>query len=83
MGLTMEVRAVTTQIRWLSQRFFNLYSTNRLEEGRIGYQEVASPKIKLNQELVDTELAFVRWPDSIPEPEVMVMEEEDLRNTYS
>ena len=87
MGLTMEcARCHDHKYDELSQKdFFNLYSFfNRLDEkGRIGYQEVASPKIKLNHELVDSELAFVRWPDSIPELEVMVMEEvEDLRNTY-
>ena len=87
MGLTMEcARCHDHKYDELTQKdFFNLYSFfNRLEEkGRIGYQEVAAPKIKLNQELVNTELAFVRWPDSIPEVEVMVMEEvEDLRNTY-
>ena len=80
MGLTMEcARCHDHKYDELPKDFFNLYSFfNRLEEkGRIGYQEVASPapKIKLNQELVDTELAFVRWPDSIPELEVMVMEE--------
>ena len=87
MGLTMEcARCHDHKYDELTQKdFFNLYSFfNRLEEkGRIGYQEVAAPKIKLNQELVNSELAFVRWPDSIPEVEVMVMEEvEDLRNTY-
>ena len=87
MGLTLEcARCHDHKYDELTQKdFFNLYSFfNRLEEkGRIGYQEVAAPKIKLNQELVNTELAFVRWPDSIPEVEVMVMEEvEDLRNTY-
>lgn len=87
MGLTMEcARCHDHKYDELTQKdFFNLYSFfNRLEEkGRIGYQEVASPKIKLNKELVNSELAFVRWPDSIPEVEVMVMEEvEDLRNTY-
>ena len=87
MGLTMEcARCHDHKYDELTQEdFFNLYSFfNRLEEkGRIGYQEVASPKIKLNQELANSELAFVRWPDSIPELEVMVMEEvEDLRNTY-
>ncbi|MDB2520719.1 PSD1 and planctomycete cytochrome C domain-containing protein [Flavobacteriaceae bacterium] len=87
MGLTMEcARCHDHKYDELTQKdFFNLYSFfNRLEEkGRIGYQEVAAPKIKLNQELVNSELAFVRWPDSIPELEVMVMEEvEDLRNTY-
>ncbi|MBL6665985.1 MAG: PSD1 domain-containing protein [Flavobacteriaceae bacterium] len=87
MGLTMEcARCHDHKYDELTQKdFFNLYSFfNRLEEkGRIGYQEVAAPKIKLNQELVNSELAFVRLPDSIPEVEVMVMEEvEDLRNTY-
>ena len=87
MGLTMEcARCHDHKYDELTQKdYFNLYSFfNRLDEkGRIGYQEIASPKIKLNQELVNSELAFVRWPDSIPELEVMVMEEvEDLRNTY-
>ncbi|MDA0201528.1 MAG: PSD1 and planctomycete cytochrome C domain-containing protein, partial [Bacteroidetes bacterium] len=87
MGLTMEcARCHDHKYDELTQKdFFNLYSFfNRLDEkGRIGYQEIASPKIKLNQELVNSELAFVRWPDSIPELEVMVMEEvADLRNTY-
>ena len=87
MGLTMEcARCHDHKYDELTQKdFFNLYSFfNRLEEkGRIGYQEVASPKIKLNQELVNKELPFIRWPDSIPELEVMVMEElEDIRNTY-
>lgn len=87
MGLTMEcARCHNHKYDELTQKdFFNLYSFfNRLDEkGRIGYQEIASPKIKLNQELVNSELAFVRWPDSIPELEVMVMEEvADLRNTY-
>ena len=87
MGLTMEcARCHDHKYDKLTQKdFFNLYSFfNRLDEkGRIGYQEVASPKIKLNQDLINSELTFVRWPDSIPELEVMVMEEvEDLRNTY-
>tara|TARA_S200000501_G_scaffold5420_1_gene4718 strand:+ start:3241 stop:5571 length:2331 start_codon:yes stop_codon:yes gene_type:complete len=87
MGLTMEcARCHDHKYDELTQKdYFNLYSFfNRLDEkGVIGYQEVASPKIKLNQELIDRELAFVRWPDSIPDLEVMVMKEvEDLRNTY-
>ena len=87
MGLTMEcARCHDHKYDELTQKdFFNLYSFfNRLDEkGRIGYQEIASPKIKLNQDLVKNELAFVRWPDSIAELEVMVMVEvEDLRNTY-
>ena len=86
-GLTMEcARCHDHKYDELTQKdFFNLYSFfNRLDEkGVIGYQEVASPKIKLNQEIVDSELGFIRWPDSIPELEVMVMEEvKDLRNTY-
>jgi len=87
MGLTIEcARCHDHKYDEITQKdFFNLYSFfNRLEEkGRIGYQEVASPKITLNQELVRSELSFVSWPDSIPQVEVMVMEEvEELRNTY-
>jgi hypothetical protein len=87
MGLTMEcARCHDHKYDELTQKdYFNLYSFfHRLEEkGRIGYQEVAEPKIKLNQELVNNELRFVQWPDSIPDVEVMVMKEvEDLRNTY-
>ena len=87
MGLTMEcARCHDHKYDELTQKdFFNLYSFfNRLEEkGRIGYQEVAGPKIKLNQELVNNELRFVQWPDSIPDVEVMVMDEvENLRTTY-
>ena len=87
MGLTMEcARCHDHKYDELTQKdFFNLYSFfNRLEEkGRIGYQEVAGPKIELNQELVNNELRFVQWPDSIPDVEVMVMDEvENLRTTY-
>ncbi|MDG1292047.1 MAG: PSD1 and planctomycete cytochrome C domain-containing protein [Flavobacteriaceae bacterium] len=87
MGLTMEcARCHDHKYDELTQKdFFNLYSFfNRLEEkGRIGYQEVAGPKIKLNQEVVNNELHFVQWPDSIPDVEVMVMDEvENLRTTY-
>jgi len=86
-GLTMEcARCHDHKYDELTQKdFFNLYSFfNRLDEkGVIGYQEVASPKIKLNQEIVHSELGFIRWPDSIPELELMVMKEiKDLRNTY-
>lgn len=87
MGLTMEcARCHDHKYDELTQKdFFNLYSFfNRLDEkGRIGYTETAAPIIKLDQELVNAELNFVQWPDSIPNLEVMVMDEvEDLRKTY-
>jgi len=87
MGLTMEcARCHDHKYDDLTQKdFFNLYSFfNKLDEkGVIGYQETAEPKIKLTQEMVDNELQFVQWPDSIQVVEVMVMEEvENLRNTY-
>ena len=87
MGLTMEcARCHDHKYDDLTQKdFFNLYSFfNKLEEkGVIGYQEIAEPKIKLTREMVDKELQFVQWPDSIQVVEVMVMEEvENLRNTY-
>jgi hypothetical protein len=87
MGLTMEcARCHDHKYDDLTQKdFFNLYNFfNQLEEkGRIGYQEIAEPKIKLTQEMVKKELRFVQWPDSIQEVEVMVMDEvKNLRNTY-
>lgn len=87
MGLTMEcARCHDHKYDDLTQKdFFNLYNFfNQLEEkGRIGYQEVAEPKIRLTQEMVKKELRFVQWPDSIQEVEVMVMDEvKNLRNTY-
>ncbi len=87
MGLTMEcARCHDHKYDDLTQKdFFNLYNFfNQLEEkGRIGYQEIAEPKIRLTQEMVKKELRFVQWPDSIQEVEVMVMDEvKNLRNTY-
>ena len=87
MGLTMEcARCHDHKYDDLTQKdFFNLYNFfNQLEEkGRIGYQEIAEPKIKLTEEMVKKELRFVQWPDSIQEVEVMVMDEvKNLRNTY-
>ena len=87
MGLTMEcARCHDHKYDDLTQKdFFNLYNFfNQLEEkGRIGYQEIAKPKIRLTQEMVKKELRFVQWPDSIQEVEVMVMDEvKNLRNTY-
>jgi len=87
MGLTMEcARCHDHKYDDLTQKdFFNMYNFfNQLEEkGRIGYQEIAEPKIKLTQEMVNKELKFVQWPDSIQEVEVMVMDEiKNLRNTY-
>ena len=87
MGLTMEcARCHDHKYDELTQKdFFNLYSFfNRLDEkGRIGYAETAAPKINLDQKLVNAELGFVQWPDSIPDLEVMIMAEvDDLRNTY-
>lgn len=87
MGLTMEcARCHDHKYDVLTQKdFFNLYNFfNQLEEkGRIGYQEIAEPKIRLTQEMVKKELRFVQWPDSIQEVEVMVMDEvKNLRNTY-
>lgn len=87
MGLTMEcARCHDHKYDDLTQKdFFNLYNFfNQLEEkGRIGYQEIAEPKIRLTQEMVNKELRFVQWPDSIQEVEVMVMDEvKNLRNTY-
>lgn len=87
MGLTMEcARCHDHKYDELTQKdFFNLYSFfNRLDEkGRIGYTEIAAPKIKLDQKLVQSQLDFVHWPDSIPDLEVMIMSEvDDLRTTY-
>ena len=56
MGLTMEcARCHDHKYDDLTQKdFFNLYNFfNQLEEkGRIGYQEIAEPKIRLTQEMV-------------------------------
>lgn len=87
LGLTMEcARCHDHKYDDLTQKdFFNLYSFfNRLDEkGRIGYTEIAAPKIKIDRKLVNDGLVFLNLPDSIPEIEVMVMEEvEDLRKTY-
>ena len=88
MGLTMEcARCHDHKYDELTQKdFFNLFDFfNQIdEEGRISYQNKAPrPKLKLDLNTVKEELSFIKMPDSIPELEVMVMEEvRNLRNTY-
>ena len=88
MGLTMEcARCHDHKYDELTQKdFFNLFDFfNRIdEEGRISYENKAPrPNLKLDKNTVKEELSFIKMPDSIPELEVMVMEEvENLRNTY-
>ena len=88
MGLTMEcARCHDHKYDELTQKdFFNLFDFfNRIdEEGRISYKNKAPrPNLKLDQNTVKEELSFIKIPDSIPELQVMVMEEvENLRNTY-
>ena len=88
MGLTMEcARCHDHKYDELTQKdFFNLFDFfNQIdEEGRISYQNKAPrPKLKLDLNTVKEELSFIKMPDSIPELEVMVMEEvRNLRKTY-
>ena len=88
MGLTMEcARCHDHKYDELTQKdFFNLFNFfNQIdEEGRISYQNKAPrPKLKLDLNTVKEELSFIKMPDSIPELEVMVMEEvRNLRKTY-
>ena len=88
MGLTMEcARCHDHKYDELTQKdFFNLFDFfNQIdEEGRISYQNKAPrPKLKLDLNIVKEELSFIKMPDSIPELEVMVMEEvRNLRKTY-